>query len=142
MKTQDFKKAANKHYITCKYLLSNTASSNRKEIYSSAYYLSGYVLECILKYSYLQHLHKTNVTDQELREFGLKSHDLNQLYGKVINKVPQNRNWPQKLPKSYSKWCTEVRYELHSTQKDILDELNELFNGFVHTIFKSVYCSY
>ena len=50
----EFKNASKKHLLSCEclvFLLNNSCAKKEKYILSTIYYLSGYVIETILKYS-------------------------------------------------------------------------------------------
>lgn len=112
---QDYKRAAEKHFQACSKLievLSNPKqTAHERAIYHEIYYLSGYAVECYLKFGILQATHNTGkLTKQQLDSLGLKTHDLKNLKQKIIEcKCSCSRSlvWTSQL----NNWSEAVRYE-------------------------------
>lgn len=140
MKTSDFRHAAKKHFSTCKFMLASLSGyrSDRKHIESNVYYLSGYIIECISKYAILQHMHKDNVVDEELNDFGLKNHNIKQLFCNLLDKIEVDRDFPRDFPKHYRQWDVGIRYESCSSHTQLLGNLDKVFKSFVEPYYKAL----
>lgn len=110
--SKTYKKAANKHYQTCEQLI-NYFESIREDakphIVSNIFYLSGYVLECILKSYLLELEHCTNeLTMEQLTIRGLKTHNVKELWDKIDHGIDKKSfNWTD----ISTKWEVYVRYD-------------------------------
>ena len=139
--SKKYKKAAEKHYKTCKHLLGSidTVKADVKpQVISNIFYLSGYILECIFKSSLLDADHKTKgYTLEEIETMGLKTHKLfgsNNLWAKITDRGILDRNkfmWTE-LSKE---WNESVRYE---TEKYEIILVVKHFNETVIPIYNAL----
>ena len=73
MTVGEYRKAAIRHFDTCKLLLrylalpntSNLKNLSEDEILKNIFYLTGYVAECAIKYRFLTNIHGFNDLDEE-----------------------------------------------------------------------------
>lgn len=138
METKDFKYAADKHYKICVFLfdkLDGRKWSNNREISSNVYYLSGYIVECLLKYHILKSKRLSKVSDEELANLKLKSHCLSLLFNEIKDATDIPRDLPGKLPQHYSKWGPNIRYERYKAHKDYVKDLRNQFDSFVKPLY-------
>lgn len=113
--SKNFKKAAQKHYFMCSYLLDNlqeVGSDKKPHIISDLFYLSGYILECILKYCIMEQLHKTAAYNlYEIEKMQLKTHNIEILWNKACeNRGINNHNF-EKWHLITKKWTEQIRYD-------------------------------
>ncbi|WP_336528464.1 hypothetical protein [Bacteroides acidifaciens] len=142
MKTTDFRNAAKKHYQTCKFILDGLErgyQQNKDEIYSNLYYISGYIIECILKYAKLNHMRITNISDENLVNLRLKKHKIPQLYADVMDMIEVDRSLKKNLPKHYVYWDPKIRYENCRSHKQLLNDITDKFDEFVEPLYKYFY---
>lgn len=121
--SKKYKRAAEKHYKSCLHILSNISDAKtdiKPHIISNCYYISGYILECIFKYYFLELEHKKDTYSlKEIETMGLKTHNIYKLWVVVAEKGkinPKEFNWTN-MSKN---WNESVRYET-----DNLDYKNE-----------------
>lgn len=154
MKYIEFKKAAKRHLDTCNHLIHNFNSlpesaskitharlDYQKCIILNAYYLSGYVIECILKYTFFQSIHYDRHKDVEnLNQDNcdkvfkdLKTHSFEELvslvekYDKHLpSDIPIIKQQPKKeIKQMFNAWAPDHRYcssTLFSIDKATLEE--------------------
>ena len=136
----DYKRAGDKHYETCKQLLSNNIKQDQQlqSILFDIYYLSGYVIECLLKYYILivKHNYKINnkITKETLDRLGLKDHNIKNLSTIANERGGKDIKFAKKSS-LFKNWSEQIRYGLKSsvelTKKDIItyfDEISEVRN--------------
>ena len=132
----EFKKASKKHLQSCECLLNNlnlNCSYNKSYILTTIFYLSGYILETIMKFSIYSSInYKRNKKITELTTHGLsykdniKIHDLKKLkrtvYEKGITRLPNFDN-NQVL---FSAWNSEIRYieKINYSEQEIINFFN------------------
>lgn len=126
---KDYKKAGEKHFIACAKLvdLVNVPNNNVKDraIFHEILYLSGYIVECYLKFGILSALHYENqtISKEDLVKLHLITHDielLKQRYIDTCNISSNNINWNLHL----KNWSEELRYHgIPSHHKDFFQEI-------------------
>ncbi|MDI9882056.1 hypothetical protein [Flectobacillus longus] len=150
--SKKYQRAAEKHYKTCKHLLDSidTVKADVKpQVISNIFYLSGYILECILKFYILEEKHKTkSYSKEELTQLELWTHDIKGLWEKIANESPF---WKKRTPKESpfdangfewtdlsKKWTEAVRYE--TDDKDYKNEkiVKKHFTQTVEPIFLKI----
>lgn len=113
---QGYRLAAENHKKACDYMLKHIdkVHNNKKVIYAEIYYLSGYILECILKYFILskKHKDKTKLSKEELKSYGLWDHEIKNLWiaAELVGK------WDD-FPELTKNWKSELRYELRQIDR-------------------------
>lgn len=128
----EFKNASKKHLLSCEclvFLLNNSCAKKEKYILSTIYYLSGYVIETILKYSiYLAISYNRNEDISKLSSNGLtyrnniRIHNLNSLKIELEKRhISRLINYSTNR-KLFNSWDSEFRYKssLDYTKKEIL----------------------
>lgn len=141
MKAKDFKYAADKHYKTCVFLfdkLDGRKWSNNHEISSNVYYLSGYIVECLLKYHILSVKHLSIVSDEQLEQLKLRDHCLGKLFNELKDITALPTEIPAKLPKHYNNWGPRLRYEPYKRHKDYVEDLYNQFDVFVRPLYNYI----
>ncbi len=139
MKYTEFKKAAKRHLDTCHHLVHNLNSlpvnfpkitharhEYQNNLILNVYYLSGYVIECILKYTFFQSIHYDRRKDVEnLNQDNcdkvfkdLKTHSFAELvalverYDKHLpSDIPILKQQPKKeIKQMFNAWAPDQRY--------------------------------
>ncbi len=115
--SREFKKIAKTHRDACDLILKNAKSQKpaNSVVFAEIYYLSGYILECIIKSFILETIHKKTATKKELMDDGLWTHDINNLWKKAcdLGKLrKQDFSWGE-LAKV---WDSEIRYKIHKSE--------------------------
>ena len=133
---EDYKRVAEKHYKTCLFLksqLNNIDNEEKKEaIIFDLFYLSGYVIECLLKYYILLHNHLEGRQQKGvLTSIGIWKHNLRALSQKASenNGIDLDFNNKSELFRS---WDSEIRYDYNfsATQDDLISYFeNEVINS-------------
>lgn len=140
MKVSDFRNAACKHLHTCDFILKHSSErhcSNKKLLYSNVYYLSGFVVECILKYAILKKLHsRESVSDEYLENNKLKDHDLKKLFQKAIQSLPNMTI--KKIPDAFKEWKVDIRYQSYGCHNVHLETIDDWMEKFVKPLHKSL----
>lgn len=83
MQYEEYKTASERHLETClnleELIVNNsiTDSKRKNEILANIYYLSGYVIECIVNYGILTHIKFTEIEKEQLKELKRKYPTLN-----------------------------------------------------------------
>ncbi len=158
---RDFRIAANRHLQTCKYMCEflncKPNESEKANIITDIYYLSGYVIECIIKYAiydYIKYDPKADVADLtpegKYKQYNIsykgntiyrtQTHDLQHLKGILIF---INGNDPfigmssSKLTTLYKGWHSEVRYKIDHDLKQELTESN--VSQFIKIVDEKIY---
>ncbi len=161
---KDYRTVANRHLQTCKYMckcldsdIGKLNETEKANILTNIYYLSGYVIECIIKYAiydYLQYDAKADVADLipegKYKQFNisysgntkyrLKTHNLKDLSDILIS---INGNDPfmgissPKLTILYKGWDSEIRYKIDHDLKQELTETN--IRKFIEIVDKKIY---
>lgn len=113
--SKQYRRAAEAHLKACNYMLANIDNVKLPEkpnLYFEIYYISGYIIECILKYAILESQHQTKkLTKEELKDLGLWTHEIyDVLWIVACDKIsiPKNQFSWNDLTK---KWKHEIRYE-------------------------------
>jgi hypothetical protein len=151
MKYTEFKKSAKRHLDTCSHLTktlnsvqthASTTTHTRQEYQNNlllnVYYLSGYVIECILKYTFFQSIHYDQRKDvEELdqhdcdRTFNdLKTHRFDELIA-LVEKY--DKHLPSDIPilrqrstkeveRMFKSWDPAQRYISSGIDKTVLEE--------------------
>lgn len=113
--SQKYKRAAEMHKKSCDFMLTNITNikqTDRPSVYCEIYYISGYVLECILKYFILESKHKKgNVTKDELENLGLWTHDISKLLKIAIDTGGIKSTEKPPFNRLTFEWNSEIRYE-------------------------------
>lgn len=140
--SKKYKRAANKHYQTCIYLINQLDLIDKEKqphLISNLYYLSGYVLECIFK-SYLLDLHhyKKKYSLEEISNFGLQTHNLNLLWERHILIKSDLRKQDFIWTNLSKKWDVVVRYETDNTEYIDLQSVKHHFNQTVKPIYEKI----
>ncbi len=139
MKYTEFKKSAKRHLDTCLHLVHNLNSlpedspkiaharhEYQKCLMLNVYYLSGYVIECILKYTFFQSIHYDRCKDVEnLNQDNcdkifkdLKTHKFAELvalverYDKYLpSDIPIIKQQPKsEIKQMFNDWAPDQRY--------------------------------
>ncbi|WP_269900830.1 hypothetical protein [Paenalcaligenes faecalis] len=153
MKYQDFHSIAKKHSNACKVLrdkIESVSEENRSGVIFdswvlSLYYLSGYIIECSIKFKILEvfnHCKFSDVSDFSCEEIGInyrkkfKTHNLNRLNDLLESKISGIflKNCDTELNGVIDSWDPVVRYE--GIQFDYLDVLG--FHDHSISILKKV----
>lgn len=117
----DFKFCSEIHYYNCQYLksiLERVEEEKRKNVLHDFYYLSGYVIECLLKSYYLTHNHLLESYNLDfLKHRGLKTHSIQHLSQLVQNGDGLNINFDEKS-EMFKFWSEQIRYNTNL----VLDE--------------------
>lgn len=134
---QGYRSAAENHKKACDYMLKHIGkvNKNKKIIYAEIYYLSGYILECILKYFILSKKHKaqTKLSKEELEKYGLWHHNIDTLW-----KATELEGRWKDFPELTKNWNSEFRYKLGQVDeneferhykkiKDIFDKIKQTY---------------
>jgi len=124
--SRDFKDVSERHYLTCKHLKSvigSLSDENKKATMFDMYYLSGYVIECLLKYYYLSwNHHDGSYTLKQLGDLELKTHKLKDLLDKASENDGINIDFSNKSDLLKS-WTEQIRYDsgLQLMENQLLD---------------------
>lgn len=110
--SKQYRSAAEVHFNTCNFMLKNIEQEKKYKahVYLDIYYLSGYILECILKYYILERKHKDKVTKKELDDLNLKNHKIYNLWILACD-VGKIRKEDFKWSNLTKEWSEELRYE-------------------------------
>lgn len=144
---KDYKKAGEKHFIACAKLvdLINVPKNNVKDraIFHEILYLSGYIVECYLKFGILSALHYENktISKEDLVKLHLITHDiefLKQRYIDTCHISSNNINWNLHL----KNWSEELRYHcIPSNNKDffqgIITHIKDTITSIRNNILKN-----
>jgi hypothetical protein len=137
---KDFLNAARKHEYTCRILLEklenineNTEKSNFRFLLLNLYYLTGYIIECMVKYGIYNLIGFSRLADiktldqKDLRfrdhichhKFERYTEHLNQRIGISLPLVSYKAGIHKEVVKLYKNWGSEIRYssELMVTEK-------------------------
>ena len=122
----EYHKAATRHLEICKQLLKNikddTKSSSRGHYLNETYYLSGYIMECMLSYILFYGTHgdveDTEIYKEKNTHSKFMSHNLQSKSEHVRSRMDRNTNIPfvsalpvqKELRKLYCDWKVEWRY--------------------------------
>jgi len=93
---------------------------DRPQIYREIYYISGYIVECMLKFFILEvkHYKNTTITPEELKNIGLWTHDIKHLL-KIAMDSSGFRFSVKDFHKITLEWNVDKRYETdHPDYKD------------------------
>lgn len=144
--SKDFLRAAKKHYCACSYLLQqfpNIKSHEEPHIVAVFFYLSGYILECLLKYSIMEQNHKkSSYTKEELEHFGLKTHELKRLWRIACDSKAVNE---KKFPKWHdvtNKWDVQIRYDTECVDYKNKMLISNHFSSIVKPIYLDIIQKY
>lgn len=128
---KDYRNSSRKHLYTCKVLfekLNNLDESRHKAEYKclllNLYYISGYIIECIVKYGIydlvghprgrdVSELDKNGLTYQEHikhHKFSKYSDYLNQRIGVELPLISSKKGIDKKVIELYNEWGADVRY--------------------------------
>lgn len=134
--SKTFKRAAQRHFISCVHFLENlehTKIEKKTHVIANVYYLSGYVLECILKYYLLEQSHFTGKLNlEDLENLKLKTHNIQDLWTRLEHGFPKKDFKWTTLGK---KWDVITRYDCDNIE---LDELNKHFEQTVKPIYLKI----
>jgi len=156
---KDFRVAANRHLQTCQYMvgcLTKLKTEERQNILDNIYYLSGYVIECIIKFAIYEYVHYPSQNDisglrKEYKTFELnynkdiKSHNLTEL-SETLQKIGgdtsslDNRilSFPT-LKELYQDWDSEIRYKISPDLKKKLTDSNlQQFVSSISEVYKKL----
>jgi hypothetical protein len=130
----EFKDSSLRHFETCKCLIENLNSCEKKKkhILSNIYYLSGYILETIFKYEIFRSMgYKQNKNIEALDQDGLKFkdikiHKLSALKSTLESKSPYRLEDYDENKIQFEAWEHQIRYR---KSKDTIDE-TEVINFF------------
>lgn len=147
MKYKDYLNAAKRHDQACSALKEKIEEykphfSHQKkfqQLVRSLYYLSGYVLECSLKFKILEASNfcpKATVDKNEVKNVGIdyykdfRIHDLNKLHDLLISKLDiECASYDFSVNNLLESWRPEVRYE------DSIDNFKDVEAFYNHTKF-------
>ena len=130
---KDYLKAARKHKITCEVIAEKLNEEKRqkspdsdklKSLILNLYYLSGYVIECMVKYGIydligygstddVRNLNEEGLTyDLHIKHhpFGKYTEHLNNLMSGAIPLVNDKKGIPKETVNIYNEWDAEIRY--------------------------------
>lgn len=130
MNHKTYKKAAKRHSLTCYYIVEEIKKTNmnkytRDHLKNNLYYLTGYILECIICYTYFNHVEINSKSDvyQSSIFKQIKSHDV-KIQKQLINEIQKNCDCSQlsetplfggEMTKNdstlYKRWSTTMRYK-------------------------------
>jgi len=134
--SKTFKRAAQRHFITCCHLLEkveHTQKDKQPHVITNIYYLSGYILECILKYYILEQNHfKGKLTINDLESMKLKTHNINDLWKRIEYSFPKKEFKWSNISK---KWDVMVRYDCDNIAAT---ELKQHFEDTVKPIYLKI----
>jgi len=139
---KDYLKAARKHKITCEVIAEkldeerNHKAPNRAKVKSltlNLYYLSGYVIECMVKYAIydlvgygskddVRGLNKRGLTyDLHIRHhrFGRYTEHLIRRMSGMIPLVKDKKGIPKETVNIYNEWDAEIRYSYELKYNEI-----------------------
>lgn len=155
MKYKDYRNAARKHLNTCtvleeKYNTNSCTTETRKSLVLNMYYLSGYIIECIVKYGIYDLIGYDKDQDVKLLDNGKLTYQNNirhhqferytehlvRYISRPIPLISATNGIDRDVIRLYSDWDAEVRY---SYDLGIINERHYL-DFFVHSksIFKIV----
>jgi len=129
----EFKKASKKHLQACECLINNfhtNCNSNKKSILVTIFYLSGYILETIMKFSiYSAISYKRNEDIKKLNNHGLtykndiEVHKLFKLKTLVEEKSITRLSNFKDNQKLFNAWNSEIRYveKINYSEQEIKD---------------------
>lgn len=141
-----YRKAAYRHLNVCIFLenhLSEVKGESEKNIVSDIFYLSGYIVECILKFCILQirHLQKKMFSLEEIEDLKLKTHDLNSLWDMTVNEGKISRKdmdvW-SKQNELLKKWDVDCRYMNQERDFFNKDKVINCFDNNIKKIFNTI----
>lgn len=134
--SKKYKKAAHRHYKTCRELIEKIDSSKRDtkpHLVANIFYLSGYILECIFKSYILDVEHcKNELTLDQLDKKGLKTHNIQQLWKKIDSGIKKS---DFKWCDLSQKWDVDARYDISAIE---ITELKSHFNSTVTPIYLKI----
>lgn len=140
--SRQFRRAAEAHLNACNYMLTNIDNAkltDKPNLYFEIYYISGYIIECMLKHAILESKHKKHkLTKKELKELGLWEHSIYDVLWTLacdeLN-IPKNQFLWNDLTK---KWKHEIRYEFDNQDfknpQKVLAHYNETVVGIYNEI--------
>lgn len=150
--SKKYKKAADKHYKTCKHLLNSIDTVKpdvKPQVISNVFYLSGYILECIFKFSLLEANHKKGkYTLLEIEQMHLKTHEI--FPSKTNKKKGVPDLWSQIISRGILKqkgitwtelskeWNSEIRYETDIPKYSDIALVEKHFNQTVIPIYNAL----
>lgn len=138
----EFRKSAERHFDVCENMLEKFVKSDdfalakKQKIILEIYYLSGYIIECTLKFVLFSQLrYKLNQNVYDYKDKDWKNHDFHKLTT-ILNEL--NVKFSQDIPilgskhgiskgvlKLYSEWSTDYRYISKVIEIDLQIELVE-----------------
>lgn len=148
MKYTEYKKSAKRHLDTCGHLIKTLNSVQAKTTHSqqecqnnlilNVFYLSGYVVECILKFTFFQSIHYDRTKDVESLDQDhcdkvfkdLRTHRVDELIALVEKydkhlppDLPFFRQKPKKeIEKMFKSWTPDQRYNSMGIDKTTVEE--------------------
>ena len=132
---RDYKNAAQRHKKVCDFILKSNEEKDKGDLCVTAYYLSGYVLECALKAYILESQHNAKgVTKQELEKMGLWNHNLSILWTKACDKGGIKKTdfeWGD-LAKN---WTESIRYKIKEPGFKDIKKLRDYYDKTVVAIY-------
>lgn len=126
MKYPEYLSAARRHNYACRVLQEkietyeeNTGNEKFKFLVISLYYLSGYIMECSLKFKILEVSDfgsDIEVTKNACKEIGINNflqHDFNKLQNHLDSKIPDMSHKSNNYEINYllKQWSPEIRYK-------------------------------
>lgn len=140
----EFRKSACRHFEVCDDMLKKLVKSDnfptgkKKSVLLEIYYLSGYIIECILKFVLFSHLNFKKHDDvYDYKDKDWKNHDFNKLitilneldfkFSQDIPIIGSKHGIPPKVLKLYSDWSTDYRYVSTVVDFDLQVELVEAY---------------
>ncbi|MEO0042797.1 MAG: hypothetical protein RL329_2245 [Bacteroidota bacterium] len=160
MKYPEFKDAALRHMESCEYIMNAFASTkseeSKKMILLNTYYLSGYVIECSLKYAFLKIIGYSKAADITSLNYNaytykkyISSHDLNRLKAGLedVGSADLSHGIPYITESAIDEfhkdlltmWSSEIRYSLSfAKDKEDLTKKLELEPDIIESYLKDV----
>ena len=140
-----YKRAAQKHFSMCCFLIENIdlASPDKKpHVISDFYYLSGYILECILKYCIMEEEHLVGTYSlSEISDNNLKNHNIKELWHRATENGRLDQREFEKWHQITNEWNEQVRYEVNATFQKKNDVCNH-FSKIVEPVYTHIINKY
>lgn len=151
MNNKEYKRAAIRHFHTCEQLLECASKeknvTHKNSLLLNTYYLSGYIIETSLNYSYFSHIrYSGNIEDApDYKRDALKNHkfELKVQFLKSknanLNGIPfvLNKHTDKQMNLLYKNWSPDFRY--CASQNVTLNDINEVIIQRYLTEIKSLY---